>query len=347
MSTVREVEHRTLRWLEQRTTGAAGGSRPRDREWTCAFRTWPAPGAATARRLAAQANAARGRELLWIIGTDPRTGKTPGADVRRVEPWWAALRPCFEGLTPQVDAWEVPVGDGNNGAHPVVALRIETGRAPFLVRRGTTGGLEVPWADLVSEGDANPATPRSATRADLIKLLSPLTDLPRFELLEAELNFYKNPHAASGRLAGAAGATFRWSLDACVYVLPGGGGRVGEEGPGRVVIPRHRCRGAVELAGVAGAGAGDLHADATDLSLTPDKGSSAVRVTESAVLVEGLGRFFIYLCGSTRHPAPGWGEPATLRLDFQPAGAERVATAIASLHPEPTLESNQAGRWKL
>lgn len=326
---------------------------------TNCFRRWPEPAVAAARRLAAQANAARGRELLWIIGADA-SGRVPGAGIDRFEGWLSALRPWFDGLAPRVEACVVPVDastvSGKRRAEgkprAVVALRIDTGRAPFVVRRaGGGGGLEVPW-----ESPGEDAAPRAATRMELVKLLSPLAELPRFEVLEAELNFYKNLHAMPGSRtppAGVAPTHFRWSLDACIYVLPSGGNGHG----GSVVLPKHRCRGAVELASLLAEGSngevdapaspGPLHAGAAEFSVTADSGSPAVRVTDSAVLVEGLGRFFVYLCGTAKHPRPAWQEPATVRLDFGPAGAERVAVAEARLGAELVTEPNQLGRWKL
>ena len=84
------------------------------------------------------------------------------------------------------------------------------------------------------------------------ELLSPLQDLPSFQVLEADLSVYKNPHVSA-----AARATFRWTLDALVYVLP--------QGESRVILPLHQCRGAVRIDGSR------FRSDATDFSLTADE----------------------------------------------------------------------------
>ena len=256
-----------------------------------------------------------------VVAGRPRlaSGEVPersGARMPAVaDDWISEVAEFFDGVAPRVQS--IPIAAG--GKKPVVALHIETGRAPFVVRRAG-GGLETPWMD------ANGV--RSAGRLELVQLLSPLQDLPSFEVLEADLSVYKNPHVSA-----AARATFRWTLDASVYVLP--------QGDSRVILPLHQCRGAVRIDGSR------FRSDATDFSLTADKNSPAIRVTESAALVEGLGRFFVYCCGSTREPELPLQSAAELLMDFTPAGSNRAATASATLRPEPTLETNQAGRWKL
>ena len=106
-------------------------------------------------------------------------------------------------------------------------------------------------------------------------------------------------------------------------------------------MPLHRCHG-----GIASAD-GKFASDGTDLSLTADKASPGVRVTESAALIEGLGRVFMYACGSTGHREIAWQEPISVRIDLTPAGHDRAAVALADLRPVHARENNQAGRWKL
>jgi hypothetical protein len=87
--------------------------------------------------------------------------------------------------------------------------------------------------------------------------------------------------------------------------------------------------------------------EGTDCSFTADKNSPAIRVTETALLIEGLGRFFVYACGSTSASDLPWTRPASVRIDFTPAGGERSAAAASELRPDTVTESNQAGRWRL
>ena len=186
---------------------------------------------------------------------------------------------------------------------------------------GGQPSFEVPWFDTAD------GTIRSAGRLELIKLLAPLHELPRFEVLEAELTFYHNPHSVGSKTA------YRWTLDGSLYVMP--------SGDARVVVPLHRCHVSVASPD------GGFSSEGTDLSLTADKGSPGIRVTENAALVEGLGRVFIYGCGSTGQREIAWQEKMAVRIDLAPAGADRAAVALADLRPEPVRESNQAGRWKL
>ncbi len=314
MKTPSELEYRTLRFLEGAANSVGGP--------TACFATWPGPPLAAARRLAAHANAARGQSLLWLIGV--RHGKPTGADASGLEAWLTGMTRYFDGLVPRVAAYNVPAGRGHRGRPlQVVALSIETERAPFVIRlSGGQPSFEVPWFDTADSAI------RSAGRMELVKLLAPLNDLPRFEVLEAELTFYHNPHAT-----GSAKALYRWTLDGSLYVVP--------SGDARVVIPLHRCHG-----GVASPDGG-FASEGTDFSLTADKGSPGVRVTESAALIEGLGRMFVYGCGATAHREIAWQKKMSVRIDLAPAGADRAAVALAELRPEPTRESNQAGRWKL
>ena len=320
MKTPTDVEYRTLRFLEESASGDAlastvGGP-------SACFPSWPGSPLSAARRLAAHANAARGRDVLWLVGI--RNGKPTGADASGLENWLAGVARHFDGLAPRVRAYNIPAGRGFRGRSlQVVALLVETERAPFVIRlAGGQPSFEVPWFDLTD------GLVRSAGRLELVKLLAPMQDLPRFEVLEAELTFYRNPHAAPNSKT-----LYRWTLDGSLYVVPAG--------DTRVVVPLHRCHG-----GIASVD-GRFTSEGTDFSLTGDKGSTGVRVTESAALIEGLGRVFIYACGATGHPDIVWQEPMSVRVDLTPAGGDRAATALADLRPEPVRESNQAGRWKL
>jgi hypothetical protein len=344
----REIEYRALRVLERLAMPVEPAAGPSvDDPFVALFRVWPRPSRATARRLAAHANAARGRDLLWLVGVDETGAAFPGVEPGQSEEWIHALRPWFDGLLPRIVPLDIPLPSSPTfagarkpprraGKKPrmIVALHVETTRAPFVFRADPTR-LETPWLDLNGAlghpPGRNGVHPRSATRSDLIRLLTPCLDLPGFELLEAQLAFYKNPHPTA-----YSRTTFRWSLDAALYVVPNSD----QHKTTRVVLPLHGCRGAVEI-GVT------FRSEATEFSVTPDKASPSVRVTESAVLIDDLGRMFLYLCGSTQHPHPPWQEPATLLLDLLPSGAERVATVTARLRPEPPVEPNQSGLWKL
>ena len=172
MTAPRQLEYRALRLLE----ALAEGRSLLNADATAAlFRRWPRPPASAARRLAAHANTARGRDVLWLVGVDAN-GRGPGADAGNFSDWLPAILPFFDGLAPQVTSLKIPLtpARGKRSARFAVALHVETSRAPFVVRGGGRAGtLEVPWLDSGSN------TIRPAGRLELIKLLTPLQDLPQ------------------------------------------------------------------------------------------------------------------------------------------------------------------------
>jgi hypothetical protein len=308
MSSARELEFLGLRQLERI------GRREAPEPGCDAMLTWPKP-ALAARRLAAQANAARGQRLLWIIGMD-RLGKRRASDLKGWRKWQDALRPFFDGLVPEMDGLVVPV----EGGPDLVMIGIQTTRAPFVVRsKAVDEALEVPWYDREA-GEV-----RSASRFDLVRMFTPLGELPHFEVLEAELTFFRN-------LVPRTKATFRWTLDAALYIVP--------RSDARIVVPLQRCRASVEIPGASFASRG------LDINLTADKGSPGVRVTESALLIENLGRVFFFCVGTTEVPELPWKEPARFVAEISPAGAELAAVVAADLRPEPTIADNQMARWR-
>ena len=113
-------------------------------------------------------------------------------------------------------------------------------------------------------------------------------------------------------------------------------------GNDRVIIPLHRCRSTLQGAPSLG-----FSAACADLNFTADKHSPGIRLTDRAILVEGLGRIFLYCSGSTQAPELPLPHPLSFGLDLVPAGSDRAATALTTMRPAPVTESNQAGRWKL
>jgi hypothetical protein len=130
-----------------------------------------------ARKIAGHANAARGENILWIIGVDEKGKKISDADIKDLADWYPQLEKQFDGLAPKLlTDLNIPVEEKT-----VVALLFETDRAPFVVKnpKGGSPELEVPWR----EGTRT----KSATRSDLIRLLSPIQKLPKFEVLNGSL----------------------------------------------------------------------------------------------------------------------------------------------------------------
>src|SRR5262249_17835092 len=136
-----------------------------------------------ARQIAGHANAARGEPILWLIGVDKDRGVT-GADYNELANWYPPVQSQFDALAPRLVDVNVPWK-----GKTVVALLFETDRFPFVVKNPVNGqpgcgpvSLEVPWRE-------NTAT-RSATRSDLIRLISPLRNSLDVEGLDAGLCAY-------------------------------------------------------------------------------------------------------------------------------------------------------------
>jgi hypothetical protein len=181
---------------------------------------WPSDPNRAARRLGGHANAARGEPVLWLIGVDEKAGKVVGAPYSEFANWYPSVEKEFDGIAPRCTPLNIAHPDGT-----VVALLVETDRAPYVVRNlvhGQPGGgpvlFEVPWR--------NGARTDSAKRADLIRLLTPVTKLPDVELLAAGL-WVSLPGGDKDH------SVLHWRLDVYLFVTPRA------ESP--VVIPAHRC----------------------------------------------------------------------------------------------------------
>lgn len=188
---------------------------------------WPEPEKA-ARRIAGHANAARSESILWVIGLDETRGVI-GVRASEVSEWHAQVNRHFDGLAPSLQDIAVPTGSVT-----LVALLIDTSRAPFVVRNPVAGqpgggpvGREVPWR----EGTAV----RSARREDLIRILTPAQYAPTIEVLDASC------HPVNTKGTGSEQQSLQWNLEAELYIVP-----LTQD---RVVIPFHRCKGDLSLAG--------------------------------------------------------------------------------------------------
>jgi hypothetical protein len=177
-------------------------------------REWPTNLNQAARQLAGHANAAHGEDILWLIGADEKQGIV-GATAQNLATWFSVLQAEFDAVAPPISDVNVPW----NGK-TIVALHFETERAPFVVRNVVHGNpqggpvsRELPWR----EGTAV----RSATRADVLRLLTPLARLPGVEWLGLAL--------WASDIKGKAA----WRLDAYLYVVP--------PPDGETVIAAHRC----------------------------------------------------------------------------------------------------------
>ncbi|HEY4310953.1 MAG TPA: hypothetical protein VGN12_15995 [Pirellulales bacterium] len=131
------------------------------------------PAEQAARRLAGHANAAGGQEIIWIFGLDEDAYKLAPLDGTDPSKWLSQLESQFEnGHMPRLAQHRTVTVTGGT----VHACQFDTLDAPYVVRNpkfGTAGHSierEVPWR----EG----ASTRTARRADLLKLLLPISRIP-------------------------------------------------------------------------------------------------------------------------------------------------------------------------
>jgi hypothetical protein len=136
----------------------------------------------------------------------------------------------FDGVAPGLFDLNVPYQQKT-----LVSLLFDTSRLPFVVKNpahGQAGGgpveLEVPWRDATST--------RSARREDLLRLLVPVTGLPKLEVLGGSLTV--TPRGQPGKPS-----VLDWYLRLKLYLTP-----ISLE---RVIIPFHQCAAAVRISGLA------------------------------------------------------------------------------------------------
>jgi hypothetical protein len=134
-----------------------------------------------ARRIAGHANASRGEPILWIIGLDETEGVV-GINSLKFIDWYAKVKSNFDGISP--DVIDLDIVSENK---IIKCLYFITERIPFLVKNsvyGKKGGgpvsFEVPWREGTEV--------RTATRNELIKILSPIPNRPRFEIQDGSID---------------------------------------------------------------------------------------------------------------------------------------------------------------
>ncbi|HEX5761039.1 MAG TPA: hypothetical protein VF121_17765 [Thermoanaerobaculia bacterium] len=264
---------------------------------------WPDPIKA-ARRIAGHANAARGDDILWLIGVDEKQGVV-GVNPDDLANWWAMTAANFEGPIPAITSVTV-----YQGAATVLALQIDSASAPFVVRNpvfGTTGGgpveLEVPWRDMTAT--------RSARHGDLIRLLVPRLYLPSIEVLEATVSGSR-PDPTVGRVLAELGPGFAWTALFTLYVVP--------HTSGLLVFPAHLIRVALKEPVVL-----------SELELRYyGRRSGAIGDATADLVIEGPSRVTVRASADydgTELP----GDRATLLLRMVPAGSDQQIVITCEL----------------
>jgi hypothetical protein len=191
---------------------------------------WPTELHRAARQIAGMANAARGSEVLWMIGVDTRQ-TPPWIDPGDTEiaNWWPSVRKYFaENNYPQCSVLQARI----NGVSRY-ALVFDTEKVPFFVtnpkkgEKAEPGRLpdviesEIPWR----EGTAV----RSIKRGELLGLLYRAGQMPAFEILSPGLTVQPG--------GGSSGS--EWSLSLMLYTMA--------KGDTPAVLPLHRIAWSLEL----------------------------------------------------------------------------------------------------
>jgi hypothetical protein len=173
------------------------------------------------RQLAGAANAARGEDIIWIVGIDETAKRlVPVGQSIDLADWWAQVESNFDdGIAPDLVHIWVPVTGGR-----VLALHFATDRAPYVVKSSQGGSpeLEVPWR-------AGTRT-RSAKRHELLKILLPTISVPDAALL-----------ACTGTLSEMAENRIGFRGQANLYVE--------HIQSGAVVMPTHQMKGVLNIWG--------------------------------------------------------------------------------------------------
>lgn len=199
--TKQELELRVLRLIER----AKAGEKPEDAFYELK-RQLPDDPFDVARQIAGHANAAGGEPIVWIVGVDEKTGGVYPAGVDRQQLFSQIERFYDDRLRPEtIYDFDVATPEGD-----VTVWRFATDRAPYVVTNPVKGkpgcggpDFEVPWRD--------GARIRSASRADLLRILVPASRLPTLTPLWAECGV-QHQAGTSPRC--------RLSFTSLVYVAP-------------------------------------------------------------------------------------------------------------------------------
>jgi hypothetical protein len=282
-----------------------------------------------ARQIAGHANAARGAPILWLLGVDEQRGTVPGVNYEELSSWWSKVEANFDELAPELLHINVPVDEAT-----VAALFMETTRAPFVVRNPVFGSrpdpvsFEVPWRESTSV--------RSARRADLLRILSPLRSLPTFDFKGGDLTIV---YQFRGDPDQKEEEWLQWHLDLSFYVVPQGGASC--------VIPFHQCSATIETSKPQLQLAMErisLRAP-TSYGADPRPGSLTVESTYDEVLIHGPGRVLITASCKTEPMKSAPTGPVSVVLVMRPVGAEAPA-AVQVVMPSTEPERNDWAKWE-
>lgn len=299
--------------------------------------TWIEPENA-ARRIAGHANAARGEDILWLIGVDEKDG-VKGVDYKDYAKWFSKVASQFdENLAPEGICINIPY-EGLT----VLAILFETDRAPYVVKNPSGGSIqfEVPWR--------NNTSIKTANRRQLLQILLPSQNMPNIDLLSGELLAHEDVHEKD----------WHWRLNLELYVSSN------IKTP--LVIPFHQCEVLVEIKNAllqftannielkppslnAGGGWGykKMGEPNTGPIQRPQHDSATIDGTSSEIIISGPGKFRLSGNGVTKSFSDNISyTKANLNIKLKPVDTDRF------IHLELSMDwiaadrsgSNQKGSW--
>lgn len=267
-----------------------------------------------ARRIAGHANAARGEPILWLIGVDEKAGAIPGVSFHELGSWHASVVSGFDELAPELVSLSVP----SQGV-TVAVMYFETDRVPFVVKNSAGGAIqrEVPWRDATAI--------KSATRSQLLRLLSPLQKLPLAEVLGALV-------IAEPLKSQDVRSFMRWEALVALFVT--------QPANQQSVFSGHKCRVKLTLSN------GKVLGPFTGTTFRAERGSN-IKATENAAVIDGSGLFEARMSFSVEWNNEGesfYEGPVQVEWSLHPAGHERSIWVAADL-PLSTSPPAKKGRW--
>lgn len=216
----------------------------------------------------------------------------------------------------------------------VVALLIDTERAPFVVKNSAGGHIdhEVPWR----EGTAT----RSARRSDLVRLLAPVVHLPAAEVRTSTVTLVE-------RISEQGAEQHLWEVATVLYIVPGS--------PETIVVPDHYCRASIAAPAIGlriELGSAYLGAPGEPGGVALHRREVTPRLFSAArghaqIIIEGPG--IVYFRASTRTPAQPDHPTAhrvELQLEFRSAGSERPVVVEIALDRGDT-HGGELTRWEV
>lgn len=288
-------------------------------------RSFPEDRRKAARQIAAICNAARGEDVLWIVGIDDKTGEIHTPASTDIQDWWPGVAKCFDDVTPEMSHLVVSVDEGK----AVVGLVFETDRAPYVVTTDGRGQAqcEVPWRD--------GATTRSAHRRELMRILAPTATVPALELLGVYVRGSYRPATRGGGISGQLPApeSFELSVSADLFV----------DLSKPVTFPRHRQRLVVYC---------DDEPFPTDVRFPEYKDQPAIEYGNHAVHVSSPTLMELRASGVYEEQVAEWVKllwetrDVRVRLDLSVSGNERQVTLVETLVSRESKYEEFPASWE-